>query len=37
MIKDCGTKKAFGGRNYIRIAVRGEEENNKLVEILLSL
>lgn len=37
LIKDCGTKKAFGGRNYIRIAVRGEEENNKLVEILLSL
>ncbi len=37
LIKDCGTKKAFGGRNYIRIAVRGEEENNKLVEVLLSL
>ncbi len=37
LIKDCGTKKAFGGRNYIRIAVRGKEENNKLVEVLLSL
>lgn len=37
LIKDCGTKKAFGGRNFIRIAVRGKEENNKLVEVLLSL
>lgn len=37
LIKDCSTKKAFGGRNYIRIAVRGKEENNKLVEVLLSL
>ena len=37
LIKDCGTKKAFGGRNYIRIAVRGKEENNKLVDVLLSL
>ncbi len=37
LIKDCGMKKAFGGRNYIRIAVRGKEENNKLVEVLLSL
>ena len=37
LIMDCGTKKAFGGRNYIRIAVRGKEENNKLVEVLLSL
>ena len=37
LIKDCGTKKAFGGRNYIRIAVRGKEENNKLVEVLLGL
>ena len=37
LIKDCGTKKTFGGRNYIRIAVRGKEENNKLVEVLLSL
>ncbi|MCE8758661.1 aminotransferase class I/II-fold pyridoxal phosphate-dependent enzyme [Bacteroides fragilis] len=37
LIKDCGTKKAFGGRNYIRIAVRGKEENDKLVGILLNL
>lgn len=37
LIKDCSTKKAFGGRNYIRITVRGKEENNKLVEVLLSL
>lgn len=33
-IKDCSTKFAFGGRNYIRIAVRNEEDNNKLVECL---
>ena len=36
LIKDCSTKKVFGGRNYIRIAVRGQEDNNKLIEALTS-
>ena len=37
LIKDCSTKKAFNGRSYVRIAVRGKEENDKLVGILLYL
>lgn len=37
LIKDCSTKKAFNGRSYVRIAVRGKEENDKLVGILLNL
>lgn len=37
LVKDCGVKKAFGGRNYIRIAVRGKEDNNKLIGTLLKL
>lgn len=34
LIKDCSTKKVFEGKNYIRIAVRGQEDNNKLIEAL---
>ena len=37
LIKDCSTKKAFNGRSYVRIAVRGKEENDKFVGILLNL
>ena len=37
LIKDCSTKKAFGGRSYVRIAVRGKEENDELIEALLNL
>lgn len=37
LVKDCGVKKAFGGRNYIRIAVRGKEDNDKLIGTLLKL
>lgn len=33
-IKDLSTKKGFDGRNYIRIAVRNEEDNDKLVAVL---
>lgn len=36
LIKDCSTKKVFEGKNYIRIAVRGQEDNNKLIEALAS-
>lgn len=34
LIKDCSTKKGFNGKNYIRIAVRGKEDNDRLTEIL---
>lgn len=34
LIKDCSTKKGFNGKNYIRIAVRGKEDNDRLTEVL---
>ena len=34
MIKDLSTKKGFEGRNYIRIAIRDEKDNEKLVAAL---
>ena len=34
LIKDCSEKLAFSGRDYIRIAVRGEEDNTKLIQAL---
>ncbi len=37
LIKDCSTKSAFDGKNYIRIAVRDRKDNNKLVEMLKTL
>lgn len=37
LIKDCSLKKAFNCRNYIRIAIRNEKDNNKLLEILKSI
>lgn len=37
LIKDCGTKSAFEGRNYIRLAVRDTADNTRLVEVLKSL
>lgn len=33
-IKDLKTKDAFKGKNYIRLAVRSEEENDKLVKVM---
>ena len=33
-IKDLRTKEAFRGENFIRLAVRREEENNVLVKSL---
>ena len=36
-IKDCGLKAAFGGRNYIRLAVRDRKDNAYLVNTLKSL
>lgn len=37
LIKDCGDKKAFSGSNYIRIAVRGREDNRHLAGVLKTL
>lgn len=34
LIKDCGSKKAFDGRNVIRIAIRNREENHYLYKVL---
>lgn len=36
-IKDCGTKKAFSGGNYIRLAVRDRNDNHRLVETMKQL
>ena len=36
LIKDCGSKKAFDGGNYIRIAVRDRNDNSKLIKALKS-
>jgi len=36
-IKDCGTKKAFNGGNYIRLAVRDRKDNHYLTETLKRL
>lgn len=37
LIKDCSTKSAFNGRNYIRIAVRDEDDNNQLINALYDI
>lgn len=37
LIKDCGYKKAFAGKNYVRIAVRDTKDNNRLLKALREL
>ena len=37
LIKDCGTKRAFDGGNFIRLAVRDRKDNHYLTETLKSL
>lgn len=37
LIKDCGTKKAFNGDSFIRLAVRDRKDNAYLVKTLRSL
>lgn len=37
LIKDCGTKKAFDGGNFIRLAVRDRQDNHYLAETLKRL
>jgi histidinol-phosphate/aromatic aminotransferase/cobyric acid decarboxylase-like protein len=37
LIKDCSSKKVFDGRSFIRLAVRGKEDNIRLVCALKSV
>ena len=37
LIKDCSSKKAFSGADYIRLAIRNRNDNHYLVETLKSL
>lgn len=37
LIKDCSAKKGFDGRSYVRLAVRGREDNDALVAALEKL
>ena len=37
LIKDCGTKKAFSGGNFIRLAVRDRKDNHFLTKTLKNL
>ena len=37
LIKDCSTKKGFGGRQYVRIAIRDRVDNSRLISALQSL
>ena len=37
LIKDCGSKSAFVGKNYIRIAIRNRQDNAYFVEALMQL
>jgi len=37
LIKDCGTKKAFNGGNYIRLAIRDRNDNHYLIETLKTI
>lgn len=37
LVKDCGSKKALEGKNYIRIAVRDSKDNDYLVDTLLQI
>lgn len=37
LIKNCSSKIAFKNRNYIRIAVRNEFENNTLLNALMEI
>ena len=36
-IKDLSTKKGFDGRNYIRLAVRTKEDNERLVAAMKTI
>jgi len=37
LIKDCADKKGFGGKSFIRLAVRDKEDNDMLIATLETL
>ena len=37
LIKDCSNKTALSGKNFVRIAVRNSEDNDRLINALLQL
>lgn len=37
LLKDCSTKKGFEGSNYVRIAIRDSQDNNRLLSALQQL
>ena len=37
LIKDCSHKKGFDGQQYIRLAIRNKEDNDKLIISLSNL
>jgi histidinol-phosphate/aromatic aminotransferase/cobyric acid decarboxylase-like protein len=37
LVKDCGTKSAFSGKQYIRIAIRNRADNAFFVEAFKDL
>lgn len=37
LIKDCGPKKVFNGKNYIRIAIRNRVDNERLISALRTI
>lgn len=37
LVKDCSSKIAFSGKDYVRIAVRNRDDNDKIVKILREL
>ncbi len=37
LIKNLATKNFFNGKNFIRVAIRNEDENNKLIEAMKKL
>ena len=34
LIKDLSTKNYFHGKNYVRLAIRNEKDNNALIEAM---
>ena len=37
LVKDCSYKKAFKGKDYVRIAIRNSHDNDQLIEALHQL
>ena len=37
LIKDCSEKFAFDKKSYVRIAIRNEYDNNKIIKSLIGI